>query len=387
MRALRFLLRKEFLQIFRDPALVRMLFMVPIVQLVILSNAATFEVKEARMHVVDLDHSAASRGVVDRLTASGRFVAEEASASVARGDQALMRRNVDLVLVVPRGFERALVRERRAEVQMLLNAEDGAAAGVTAAYARQVLARYAAELTPRLAPATAPAAALGGARHEAPPRRGTPAIEVRSRGWYNAELDYKHYMVPGILVQLLTIVGTLLTAMNIVREKEAGTLDQLNVTPVSRPVFIAAKLIPLWVIAMVVLSIGLTVARLVFGVPMEGSLFLVFGGAALYLVAALGIGLWVSTVTETQQQAMFVNFSILMVYLLMSGLFTPVSAMPHWAQWVARVNPMAHFITLMRAVLLKGAGIGDVWPQLAVLAVAGTLVLTIAVRQYHKRAA
>ena len=151
--------------------------------------------------------------------------------------------------------------------------------------------------------------------------------------------------------------------------------------------FIAAKLIPLWVIAMVVLSIGLTVARLVFGVPMEGSLFLVFGGAALYLVAALGIGLWVSTVTETQQQAMFVNFSILMVYLLMSGLFTPVSAMPHWAQWVARVNPMAHFITLMRAVLLKGAGIGDVWPQLAVLAVAGTLVLTIAVRQYHKRAA
>jgi ABC-2 type transport system permease protein len=193
-------------------------------------------------------------------------------------------------------------------------------------------------------------------------------------------------MVPGILVQLITIVGTLLTAMNIVREKEAGTLDQLNVTPVSRAVFISAKLIPLWVIAMLVLTIGLAVARFVFGVPMLGSMFLVFGGAGLYLIAALGIGLWVSTVTETQQQAMFVNFAILMVYLLMSGLFTPVSAMPHWAQWVPRANPMMHFISMMRAVMLKGATLTDVLPQLGVLAVAGTLVLTVAVRQYHKRA-
>jgi ABC-2 type transport system permease protein len=266
---------------------------------------------------------------------------------------------------------------------MLLNAEDGAAAGVTQGYARQILTRYAAELGARLSPA----AVLAGARAEPAPRRGQPVIEVRSRGWYNAELDYRFYMVPGILVQLLTVVGTLITAMNIVREKEAGTLDQLNVTPVTRSVFIAAKLIPLWLIAMCVLAIGLGVARFAFGVPMRGSLFLVFGGAALYLVAALGIGLWVSTVTETQQQAMFVNFSILMVYLLMSGLFTPVSAMPEWAQWVAQVNPMMHFITMMRAVMLKGAGLADVARQLVILAVAGALVLTVAVRQYHKRAA
>lgn len=383
MRALKFLLRKEFLQILRDPALVRMLFMIPIVQLLILSNAATFEVKRARMHVVDQDRSAMSRAVVDRLVASGRFVAAERSASVALGDDALMRRTVEMILVIPADFERDIVRTRTAGVQLLLNAEDGAAAGVTQAYARQILQRYAAELGARLTPAVA----VAGARHEPPPRRGQPVVEVRSRGWYNAELDYRDYMVPGILVQLLTIVGTLLTAMNIVREKEAGTLDQLNVTPVSRPVFIAAKLIPLWVIAMVVLAIGLVVARFAFGVPMRGSLLLVFGGAAMYLVAALGIGLWVSTVTETQQQAMFVNFSILMVYLLMSGLFTPVSAMPHWAQWVARANPMMHFITLMRAVMLKGAGFVDVAPQLGVLAVAGALVLTVAVRQYHKRAA
>ncbi|MCE9601354.1 MAG: ABC transporter permease [Gemmatimonadetes bacterium] len=383
MRALRFLLRKEFLQIFRDPALVRMLFMIPVVQLLVLSNAATFEVKRARMYVVDHDASTMSRGVVDRLAASGRFVRGGGSGSVALGDDALMRRDVEMVLTIPPGFERDIVRYRHTAVQLLLNAEDGAAAAVTQAYAREILARYATELGTELFPATA----LAGARAERPPVRGQPAVQVRTRGWYNAELDYRHYMVPGILVQLLTIVGTLLTAMNIVREKEAGTLDQLNVTPVTRSVFIAAKLIPLWIISMVVLSIGLVVAKVAFGVPMIGSLFLVFGGAALYLVAALGIGLWVSAVTETQQQAMFVNFSILMVYLLMSGLFTPVSSMPEWAQWVARFNPMMHFISLMRAVMLKGAGFADVARQLAVLATAGAVVLTIAVRQYHKRSA
>ena len=383
MRALRFLLRKEFLQIFRDPALVRMLFMIPVVQLLVLSNAATFEVKRARMYVVDHDASTMSRGVVDRLAASGRFARAASSGSVSLGDDALMRREVELILVIPAGFERDIVRERRAEVQLQLNAEDGAAAAVTQAYAREILARYAVELGAKLTPASA----VAGARAERPPVRGQPAVQVRTRGWYNAELDYRHYMVPGILVQLLTIVGTLLTAMNIVREKEAGTLDQLNVTPITKSVFIAAKLIPLWIISMVVLSIGLVVAKVAFGVPMLGSLFLVFGGAALYLVAALGIGLWVSAVTETQQQAMFVNFSILMIYLLMSGLFTPVSSMPEWAQWVARFNPMMHFISLMRAVMLKGAGLVDVARDLAVLATAGAVVLTIAVRQYHKRSA
>jgi ABC-2 type transport system permease protein len=383
MRALRFLLRKEFLQILRDPALVRMLFIIPIVQLLVLSNAATFEVRRSALHVVDQDRSVMSRGLVDRLTASGRFEARAASQRTEAGDEALMRRDADVVLVIPAGFEGDVVREHAAQVQLLLNAEDGAAAGVTLGYARQILARYAAELGAERAPAGARRA--GGA--EMAPRRGVPVVDVQVRGWYNAELDYRFYMVPGILVQLLTIVGTLITAMNIVREKEAGTLDQLNVTPITRPVFIAAKLIPLWVIALVVLAIGLVIARFAFGVPIRGSVLLIFGGAALYLIAALGIGLWVSTVTETQQQAMFVNFSILLVYLLMSGLFTPVSSMPEWAQWIARVNPMMHFIEMMRMVMLKGAGLADVVRQLVVLAVMGALVLTVAVRQYHKRAA
>jgi ABC-2 type transport system permease protein len=175
--------------------------------------------------------------------------------------------------------------------------------------------------------------------------------------------------------------------MNIVREKEAGTLDQLNVTPVSRGTFIAAKLIPLWSLALLDLALGLALAHFAFGVPVRGSLAVVFLAAAVYLVGALGIGLWVSAIVETQQQAMFVTFSIMMVYLLMSGIFTPVRAMPTWAQWVAQASPVMHFAQLMRAVLLKGAGLADVARQLAMLALIGTAVLTLAVRQYRKRTA
>jgi ABC-2 type transport system permease protein len=382
MRALRFLLRKEFLQIFRDRVILRMLFIMPMVQLLVLSNAATFEVKLARLWVVDHDRSALSRGVVDRLVASGRFATVGASASMATADDAMLDRRTDVILVVPQGFERDLVRERRAPVQLVMNAEDGSAAGVTRSYANEVLASYSAELGAEVSPALATV----GARAELPPQRGRPGLEVRQRAWYNAELEYRDYMVPGILVQLVTLVGTLLTAMNIVREKEAGTLDQLNVTPVTRATFITAKLLPLWLIAMVELAVGLAIARLVFDVPMRGSLGIVFLAAACYLVAALGIGLWISTVVETQQQALFVTFFLTMIYLLMSGLFTPVRAMPHWAQWIAQVNPVMHFIALTRAVLLKGAGLSDVARPLSVLAVAGALVLTIAVLRYRKRA-
>jgi ABC-2 type transport system permease protein len=274
-----------------------------------------------------------------------------------------------------------LIRTRRAPVQLVMNAENGAAAGVAQSYASQIMSAYAAEL----GVAVAPSLATAGATVERIPRSGVPNLDVRGRGWYNADLNYRDYMVPGILVLLITVIGTTLTAMNIVREKEIGTLEQLNVTPVSRGTFITAKLLPLWTIAMVELGVGLLIARLLFDVPMRGSIPLVFGGAAIYLVAALGVGLWISTVAETQQQAMFVAFFVVMIYLLMSGLFTPLRSMPQWAQWAAQLNPVMHFIAIMRAVLLKGAGLTDVYPKLLILAAYGGVVVTLAVRQYAKR--
>lgn len=368
LRVLRALLRKEYLQIFRDKLMLRQLILMPFVQLLLLSSAATFEVKTAHLYLVDKDHSETSRGLVDHLRASGRFQIAGASPSMDVADRAILSRDAGLILVVPRGFENDIVRTKTGSVQLIFNAEDGALAGVTNSYAQQIIAAYARDLGATLRPMVT----------------ASPSIDIRTRGWYNQELDYKDYMIPGILVQLLTLIGTLLTAMNIVREKELGTLDQLNVTPIPRSAFIAAKLIPLWTIALVELTIGLLVARFLFDVPMRGSVTLVFFAASVYLVVALSIGLWVSTLVDTQQQAMFISFFLMLVYLLMSGLFTPVRSMPTWAQWIAEVNPVKHIIGIMRAVMLKGAGIADIARPLTFLAVGGALVLTMAVRQYAK---
>ena len=369
MRLLVVLLRKEFAQIVRDRLMLRQMFLMPVIQLLILSSAATFEVKSANVYVVDRDRTTSSRALVQRLQASGRFVVRDASASMALADDALLARRVGMILSIPTTFERNLVRGTGSTVQLVLNAEDGATAGVTHAYAAQIINRYASEVAARGAP--------DGER---------VAIEPRIRGWYNPTLNYRDYMIPGILVQLVTVIGTLLTAMNIVREKEIGTLEQLGVTPLPRSTFIAGKLLPLWFIAMLELAIGLVVAALVFRVPMIGSVWLIFFAAAVYLVAALGIGLWVSTLAHTQQQAMFVTFFIVMIYLLMSGLFTPVRSMPDWAQWMAQANPLKHFIEIMRAVMLKGAGFAEVARQIGVLAVIGAIVLSLAIRQHRNQA-
>ena len=378
MRTLRFLLRKEYLQIFRDRIMVAQLLLLPAIQLALLANAATFEVKSARLVVVDEDRSATSRGLVDRLRAAGRFRLVEATPSAERADEAMMRREAGVILHIPRDFERDLVRTRTAPVQLVLNAEDGAAAGVTLAYAQRIVADYSSELA-----ATLRLSALS----EDEPVPGHGRLDVRARGWYNPDLDYRFYMVPGILVQLVTMVGTLLTALNIVREKELGTLEQLNVTPVTRGQFIAAKLIPLWSPGLVALTIGMLVARFAFHVPMRGSVVLVFGTASVYLLAALGVGLLVSTMVSTQQQAMFVTFFIVLVYLLMSGLFTPVRSMPTWAQWLAQANPVMHFIEIMRAVMLRGAGLHEIARSLAVLSLIAVGVFSLSVRLYAKRTA
>ena len=378
MRTLRFLLKKEYLQIFRDRIMVAQLLLLPVIQLALLANAATFEIRSARLIVVDDDRSATSRGLVDRMRAAGRFELVGTTASAARADEAMMRRQAGVILRIPREFERDLVRTRSAPVQLVLNAEDGAAAGVTLAYAQRIIAEYASELaaTLRVASSTSEGPVPGQGR-----------LDVRARGWYNPELDYRLYMVPGILVQLVTMVGTLLTALNIVREKELGTLEQLNVTPVTRGQFIAAKLIPLWSLGLVALSIGMLVARFAFHVPMRGSVLLVFGTASIYLLAALGVGLLVSTIVSTQQQAMFVTFFIILVYLLMSGLFTPVRSMPTWAQWIAQANPVMHFIEIMRAVMLRGAGLSEIARSLGILSLLAVVMFSLSVRRYAKRAA
>jgi ABC-2 type transport system permease protein len=365
------LARAEVLHVVRDKATLFQIVIVPVIQLLILSNAATFAIERSPMYVVDMDHTPASRGVVNRLVASPYFEVAGWAPSGAPANEAMLRGDVALTLTLPRGFEESIVRNRATAVHLDVNAEKGSAANVVQSYALQIINSYADEL----------------ARERSPRAVQTPSITTVARDWYNPTLDYKHYMVPGILVALVTIIGTLVTAQNIAREKELGTLEQLNVTPITKAEFITAKLMPFWVLALIDLAVGLVVGYVVFGVPMRGSPVLLFFSAGLYLVAALAIGLWISTLVETQQQAMFVTFFVLMVYLLMSGLFTPVESMPRWVQTLSLLNPVRYFVTISRAILIKGAGIAEIVRPIAALAVYGAVVLGLAIKQYDKTVA
>jgi ABC-2 type transport system permease protein len=354
-----------------------------VVQLLVLSNAATFTIRETPAYVVDLDHTPTSRGLLTRFTASGHFRITGASGSTDLGNDALLRDEASLVVVIPRNFEKSLVREGTANVLLSVNAEKGSSAGIIQSYASDIMADYSRELGAELRPGVATVVAPS----RAGPLTGVARIEGRVRSWYNPTLNYKHYMVPGILVALVTLISTLLSAQNIAREKEIGTLEQLNVTPITKGQFITAKLLPFWVLAMADLGIGLCIAWSVFGVPMRGSLLLLFAVAGIYLVVTLGIGLLISGRVETQQQAMFVTFFIMMIYLLMSGLFTPVDSMPHWVQVAAELNPVKHFVSISRAILIKGAGLAEVARPLAILVVFAVGTFWLAVGQYTKRTA
>jgi ABC-2 type transport system permease protein len=376
VRTIFFLVRKEFLQIFRDRTTVFQIFMIPVIQLLVLANAATFDVKQVAMLVVDEDHTTVSSGLVQRLEAGRQFRVVRVTSSDAGVDHALLDREVTAVLHVPRRFEEDLVRNGRATVQLVLNAEEGATTGIVQSYANSILSGYARELT----------GTLPSARRSAPGSR-VPPLDLRTQRWYNPTRNYKYWMVPALMVSLTTIIGLLLTAQNITRENELGTLEQLNVTPMTKIQFIAAKLIPFWILSLVIFSLGLAIGKLVFGIPMRGNLLIVYLAAAVYLIVVLGMGLGISTITRTQQQSMFVAFFFTLIFLLMSGLFTPVDSMPDWAQRVAEANPVKHFVSIMRAVLMRGAGLETVGRPIVGLGVAGVAVLGLAVLRYRKSVA
>src|SRR6266550_7878483 len=358
MRQIFFLAQAEVLHIVRDRILLAQTLIVPMVQLLVLSNAATFEIRNTPIQIVDFDRSVASRGVVSHLAANGHFDIVDTTPSLDRANERLLDGSITMAVVIPHDFEVSLVKTGVAPVELSVNGEKGSSAGIVQSYATSVLINYAASIGSRI-----------------PDPGSRPRIEVQTRSRYNPTQNYKSYMVPGILVALMTIIGSLLSAQNIAREKELGTLEQLNVTPITRGQFIIAKLLPFWVLGLIELTLGLIIGKLVFGIPMVGSLFLLYGVAAVYLMVALGIGLWISALVETQQQAMFVTFFIVNIYLLMSGLFTPVDSMAPWVRGVSQINPVRHFVTISRAILMKGAGLPEIVRPLLILAISAVVVL------------
>ncbi|WP_299530688.1 ABC transporter permease [Ulvibacterium sp.] len=370
MQTLRYLIQKEFIQIFRNKALLPMMTALPIIQLIVLSNAASNDVKDVRLVMVDNDQSEISRALTQKIDANDRFTLVEVSFSHDTAFELMQRNKADIILEVPANFERDYHRKEAPKVQMLVNAINGQQATVGSGYLSNIIASLNKEIQPQLSQTIGSQMA---------------AVEVSSNNWYNPELKYPHFMAPGILAELAALLTIVLSAMNVVREREIGTIEQINVTPIQKWEFILGKLVPFLCIGLVLVTVGLLASKLIFDIPVRGSLFLVFGYAIINLVCVLGLGLLISNFADTQQQAIFVAFFFVLIFILMCGLFTPIESMPKWAQYATIPNPLAHFISVTRKVLLKGSSFWDIRWEFIYTIILAVLFNVAAVWSYKKQ--
>ncbi len=349
------------------------IFVMPMVQLLVLSFAVDYEIKHIKLFFVDQDKSQFSGLMYSQFEASEYFIINDFSNSLAEAKEAMQRGDCDQILVIGRGFEQNMYRNGFEDVQLIMNAIDGTKAGLSSSYATNIIRDFNHLLVMDFG--------IRSSMEAIPEYR---QIDVGYSYWYNPELNYQAYMVPGILVLLVTMIGGFLSSMNIVREKELGTIDQIHVTPIKKHHFILGKTLPFWMVGMVEFGLGLVLAKLVFDIPMVGSIFTLFAFAGTYLLVVLGLGLLISTITETQQQAMFISWFFLVIFILLGGLFTAVENMPDWAQQITRLNPVRYFIEVNRMVLLKGAGFKDVANHFIVMAVFILLINSLAIFRYKK---
>lgn len=361
MRTLRLLLEKEFKQIFRDKGLLPVIFIMPLIQLLIMPLAANFDIKNINLAVIDHDHSSYSRQLITKIGASGYFRIVSNNNSFPDAMDQIESEKADIILEIPAKFEEHLVREGTQPVYLAADAINGTKAGLGSAYLNTIIADY--------------------NREKGLPQ---PAIDIRSSNWFNPYMNYRLYMVPGILVLLVTMVCGFISSLNIVKEKEIGTIEQINVTPVKKWEFIMGKMIPFWIIGMIDFTLGLLVAWLIYGIIPVGSLLLLYAFLSVYLVAMLGFGLLISTYSNTQLQAMFVTFFFIMIFILMSGLFISVDNMPPWGKMIARMTPVTYFIDVMRMIVLKGSRFSDISRSLGIVAIFAIVLNGWAILNYRK---
>ena len=371
MRTLKFILRKEFRQIFRDPSILRIILIMPVIQLLILPWAADYEIKNIKLAIVDHDHSEYSRQLINKIASSGYFILTDYSSSYEHSLEQIENDKADLILQIPDHFEKDLVKEDEARLFMAINAINGTKANLGGSYLRSIVQDYNKQVRTEWI--------------QFPKFSTETQIEITSSNWFNPLMNYKHFMVPGILVILLTMVGTNLAAINIVKEKEIGTIEQINVTPIKKFHFVLGKLIPFWLLGLLVLTIGLTIARVAYGIIPAGSFLTIYVFAAIYLLAVLGLGLLISTYSVNQQQSMLLSFFVMMIFILLGGLYTSIDSMPEWAKWITRFNPVSYFIEVMRMVVLKGSGLADIKNHLMIMTAFAVVFNGWAIMSYRKR--
>jgi len=374
MKGILHLVRKELRQIFRDPTMLRIIFLMPLMQLFVLGYAVTFDVKNVALLMIDRDGASASRGLVDRFAHNEHFVVKRI-ADPGKGIEGYLRRGeAVLAIVIPKHFGRSLETGKPTEVEILLDGQNSNTAGIALGYCNRILYRFASDR-----------AAEGLARS---PRvtRAMRFIEPETRVWYNPELKSVYFMIPGIISILLTIITMLLTGLAIVKERETGTLEQLLVTPLKPWQIIAGKTIPFAMLGIAEMALATTVGVLWFNIPIVGNVALLALLGLTFILATLGLGVLISTMAGTQQQALFITWFFLQMFILLSGLFYPIENMPRAVQMITVINPLRYFIAINREIFLKGGGLGVLWSELRSLLAIGVCVFGFATLRFHKRA-
>jgi len=355
--------RKEALQVFRDPRARGLLFGMPLIQLMIFGYAVSTDIRNTSTFVVDHDDSRASRDLISAFAGSGYFRIVGRSDRSSDIIDALDHGRAIVGMEIPAGFEKDTGNGRGADVQLVFDGTNSNIATVSRGYAEQILQNHAASMVTM-----------------------RPPIDLRERAWFNPELKSRNYNVPAIVAMIIMLICSMLTAMAIVREREVGTLEQLMVSPLRPIELIIGKMLPFAAIGIGDLVIVTAIALLWFKVPFAGSFPLLLLASLFYIMAALGMGLFLSTISKTMQEAFMSNFLIFMPMILLSGFMFPVSSMPRAFQWITLLNPVRHYLVVVRGIFLKGAGIGVLWPELIALFVMGIAIQAFAATRFHKTA-
>lgn len=367
MRAFLVLLQKEFLQIRRNPFMPRLIVFFPVVVMLIMPMVMTMDVRNVRVAVVDLDRSTASRRIASHIGASEYFTLVGSTEGFDLAMRALEEGEADAVVQIPARFERDLTGTAPQRIGITVNAVNATKGSMGMQYLVQTIARSLAEL-----------------RGEKGPAGISELMTVQHR--FNPTLDYRHYMIPALMIMLFILVCGFIPALSIVGEKECGTIEQINVTPVGRMTFTLAKLLPYWLIGLFVLTVAMLVARLVYGLAPAGSVGAVYLGTMLFILTISGFSLTVANFSDTMQQTMFVMFFFVMIFMLMSGLLTPIESMPAWAQRITFFLPPRYFVEILRSVYLKGTTMAELWTDYAALGLFALLFNTLAAATYRKQA-
>ena len=372
MRQIFYLVQKEFRQIFRDFSMIRILFVVPLIQIFILGNAITTDVKNIKIIFQDQDKTPYSREFISRFVHSKYFKIIGFEEDYTKLSSYLDSGKASLAIVIPKHFQRDIVLQKRPDIQLIVDGVDGNSAGVSLGYISDMVQKYQESLIESY-----PELSLQV--------KNIRRVETEPRFWFNPNLESKLYIVPGIIALILLIITLFLTSMGIVREKEIGTLEQLMVTPIKSYQLVIGKIIPFSILGMLEIMISMGFVYLIFGIGVKGSLPLLLFESSLFIISTLGLGIFISTISDTQQQALFIAWFFMIFAILLSGFFIPIANMPPVIQQITRLNPLRYFIVILREIYLKGTSFKDLIPETVAMATFGLCLFCAAVMRFRKK--